>query len=199
MSHGINSIVAFAETVTLQSKQLFETFGFIAEPRQVYWFVWQIRTLIKKGIDQLIKESSANQISQSLTNIYEAFSLKLKNVFDEEISNVQKSSANENKVEECWEDFKVPIFELGFEAVEKFKLSVNLKSKSLMTKLDRIKLETSESGNQLVSDLSANYSSLLTARSKVNTYVSLQTVTSCNWHTTAVIINKLILDRRQSS
>lgn len=97
----------------------------------------------------------------------------MKKLVDEEVATLQKSLKTD-EVAECWEAHKVRILELGFDAIQDFKRSVDSESVIIKTKLDQITLEISSSGYQLVSYLSANYSSLRLARSTVSTYVSLE-------------------------
>lgn len=101
--------------------------------------------------------------------------MNLKNVFDKEIMKLHEAltrSDNDGDVEECWEAYKIPIFELGFDVVNEMKILSNYEAEKLAKELERMKLRVSTNIIQLITDLSMTSSTIFQARLRVNTYVS---------------------------
>lgn len=167
----------YGENLTYQSKKLFDDFGFIVDAKRLYLFVLEVRKHIKIGIARTISKHSSIQIRRNLSNVYQKFSVNLKSVFDKEILKLHTAlshggDGDDSDIVECWEAFKIPIFELGFDVVNEMKILSFYEVEKMMKQLERMKLDVSANVNQLITDLSTTSSTIFPTRLRVNTYVS---------------------------
>lgn len=178
LNDGINAIIVFGESLTFQSKELFDTYGFIVDAKQVFLFVTHVRRRIKLGINQLMLEFSERQIKRALAKSFEWHSIQLKRIFDKEITRIYDAvNQNEDNLE-CWNGYKVPILELGFEVVHQLKGAALNESGTLAIKLEELRKNISDKEGQLSADLAQQHTTMLAKRSSVTTYVSLNFETS---------------------
>lgn len=205
LNDHINLIVMLGENITLQSRELFENFGFVVDAKRVFLFVSEVRTRIKDGIARLMNEFSANQIKRNFSRIYQRYSLNLKNIFDKEIARIQYAVHRDVNFMECWDAYKLPIFELGFEVVQDLTILSLTEAETLSQFFVQMRRDVATKTNKLISDLSMRHSTLFSTRLRVNTYVSLLINYVTKWATSPTTCVCawikpffLIADRRQS-
>lgn len=100
--------------------------------------------------------------------------MNLKSIFDEEILKLHAAVDRDatGDAEECWESYKIPIFELGFDVVNEMQILSLYEAGKLMKEFERMRLNISANVNQLITDLSMASSTIFLARFRVNFYVS---------------------------
>lgn len=172
MSEGINLIISYNENLTYQSQLLFENYGFVVDHKQVYELMWTLRRTIKSWISQLIGKSSAIQIKKSLSRIFGRYSLQLKTVFETEVGKICSALDKNDKVMECWEAYKVPILELGFEVISALESLTLNEAKRLTELYNELERDVSSDINQIISDLSLTGSTHFSKRLIVKSFVS---------------------------
>lgn len=172
LSESLNLMVFFGERLIEQSKDLFDNYGFIVDAKQIYFFVSDVRRRIKFSINRLIDEFSANQIRRRVLRVFGWYSMNLKAVVDKEIDKIQSAVNHDRDFLECWDMYKIMMFELGFDAIQELKTLSSSESGNLQDELEMLKDDVHSKSHQLVSGLSTRYSSLFLKRLRVNTYVS---------------------------
>lgn len=172
LSDGINLLIFFGENLSFQASKLFENFGFIVDARQVYLFVTNVRTQIKTGIDQVMRNVTATQIKRDLQKSFESYSMHLKEIFDKEVGKIYDAANHNYENLDCWDGYKIPILELGYHVVNDLKKLTLSEAGELTKDFADLEREVSSRLTQIVADLSTKHLTLLTTRSRVATYVS---------------------------
>lgn len=173
LSENINLLVLYAESLTNKSQELFNRYGFVINAKQLYSLVFAVRQRTVDNINHLMIENSANQIRRNLSKIYQKFSEELKSVFDKEILKIRSAAKIDEDALDCWDSYKIPLFELGYDVVSALELSALNEAENLMRKLDEARQNVSSAINQIITDLSMTPSTaIFPARSRTNTYVS---------------------------
>lgn len=172
LSEQINLMVLYGESLIKQSKQLFDNYGFIVDAKRIYFFVLDVRGRIKGGINSLIDEFSSSRIERKLSKVFRLFSMNLKAIVDVEIVKIQRAVNREEDALECWEIYKLLMFELGFDAINELQLLSLSTAVNLVMQQESMKRDVSSKINQLIAALSESHSTLFEARSRINTYVS---------------------------
>lgn len=173
LSENINLLVLYAESLTKKSQELFNRYGFVINAKQLYLLVFAVRQRTIDNINHLMIEHSANQIRRNLSKIYQKFSEELKSVFDKEILKIRSAAKIDEDALDCWDSYKIPLFELGYDVVSALELSALNEAENLMRKLDEARQNVSSAINQIITDLSMTPSTaIFPARSRTNTYVS---------------------------
>lgn len=173
LSENINLLVLYAESVAKKTEELFNSYGFIVDAKQLYWFAAAIRQRVIHNINLMIYEFSSFEIERNLSKVFQKFSLNLKSDFDKEIEKIRSLVKIDVKALDCWDSYKIPLFELGFDAVIAVKFSALNEAENLMRKLDEARESVLSSINQTITDLSMTPSTLIfPARARVSTYVS---------------------------
>lgn len=172
LSDGINMLVFFGENLTLQASEIFDNYGFVVDARQVYIFVSNVRAQIKAGIDRLMKNVTEVQIKREMQKSFEVYSMQLKEIFDKEIWKIYEGANHNYENLDCWDGYKVPILELGFNVVNNLRTLTSLEAAELTKAFTKLNQEVSSKLTQIVADLSTNHLTLLTTRSRVASYVS---------------------------
>lgn len=172
LSESLNLMVLYGERLIHQSKNLFDDYGFIVDAKRIYFFVSDVRRRIKFGINRLIDEFSANKIRKGLSRVFGLYSMNLKAVVDKEIDKILIAVNRDRDFLECWDMYKIMMFELGFEAIQELKSSSHSECGTLHQKLEVLREDVHLKSNQLVFALSARYSSVFLTRLSINTYVS---------------------------
>lgn len=165
-------MVLYGESLIKQSKQLFDNYGFIVDAKRIYFFVLDVRGRIKGGINSLIDEFSSSRIERKLSKVFRLFSMNLKAIVDVEIVKIQRAVNREEDALECWEIYKLLMFELGFDAINELQLLSLSTAVNLVMQQESMKRDVSSKINQLIAALSESHSTLFEARSRINTYVS---------------------------
>lgn len=166
--------MVFGESLIYQSKDLFDNYGFIVDAKRIYFFVSDVRRRIKLGINRLIDEFSSNQIKKNLSRIFGWYSMQLKGVVDNEIVKIQSAVNRDSDFLECWDMYKLMMFELGFDAIQDLKTLSFSESRNLRNDLKLLKEDIHLKANQLISAMSLRYSSVFLKRLRVNSYVRFQ-------------------------
>lgn len=172
MSEGINLMVFYGENLTYQSQLLFENYEFVVDQMQVYEFLWKIRRQIKAWINQLIIKSSAIQIKKNLFKIFQRYSHSLKTVFETEVGKICSALEKNEKVMECWESYKIPILELGFDVISTLESLTLDEAKLLTESYGELERDVSRDIIQIIADLSLTGSNDFSKRLIVKSYVS---------------------------
>lgn len=174
LQDGITLIVRYGESLTFQSKKLFDNFGFVVDARQAYQFVSRVRSQIKNGINRLVREVSEYKIKRTIAKSFQLHTAQLKEVFDKEITKIYEAVKRNDDNLDCWEGYKVPLLELGYESVNSLGSSTLAEAEDLKKRFDELKQDVALKTSQLITDLSMKHSTLLATRSRVGTYVSLK-------------------------
>lgn len=175
LTENLNLMVKYGESLMFQSKKLFDNYGFIVDAKRVFLFVSNVRKGIRSGITQTFSKHSSSQIIQNLSKVYQTFSMNLKNVFDREILKMHiamNRNDTTSDAEECWEAYKIPMFEIGFDVVNQVRILSSYEAVRLTNQLEWMRLDVSDNINQLIIDLSMASSTVFPTRLRVNTYVS---------------------------
>ena len=174
LSENFNLLVLYAESLTNKSEELFNDYGFVIDAKELYLFVSAVRQQVIISINHLIIQHSSSKIETRLSKVFRKLSKDLRTVFDKEFVKIRSAVNNDEDALECWDAYKVPIFELGFDIVSGFKLGALNEADNLMRKLDETRQDVAFAINQTIADLSMTPSTMMfPARSRVNTYVSL--------------------------
>jgi hypothetical protein len=166
-------MVLYAERLTLQSRNLFDSFGFVVDTKKVYLFVAEVRLRVKLGIARLIGEHSSNQVKRKVKKIYKTYSTGLKEILDKEIALIVNRVDRHDYVMECWEAYKLLIFEQGFDIINDLTSLSLAEADKLSVAYNRLRQDVSSKSIQLAVGLSVQPLTLFSARSRVSSYVSV--------------------------
>lgn len=172
LSENINLEIGYGESLMRHSQELFDNFGFVVDAKLVYFFVSNIRSEIRSGINRLMRDYSANRIKRNLTNVFHLFLSNLKAIVDGEVLKIQYAERRDEDVLECWEIFKVPMLEIGYDAITILKNLAFSEVETLAKQFNLTREESSSKVNHLISDLSMRHLTSFSARLSVTTYVS---------------------------
>lgn len=172
LSQNINTLILYGESLMHKSMTLFNTFGFIVDAKSVYLFVAGIRNRIKANINLLIQQQSSNDIKENLEVLYKLHIYELNAIVEKEILSIRNAVERNEELIECWDSYKVLIFELGLDVVGDMTSLSLTQSIYLMATLETMKREIMTSLSQLLSDLSRSYSSVFLTRLQLDSFVS---------------------------
>lgn len=165
-------LVLFTESLTKKAEDLLDNPGYFIDHEQVVLFVLAVRQRVTENINHLVKTEF--EVERNLTKVFQNFSQDLKSIFDNEIGKIHSAVKIDEDALDCWDSYKIPLLELGYEALSTVKLSSLNEAENLMRKLDEARANISSAINQTITDLSVTPSMLIfPSRSKINTYVSL--------------------------
>lgn len=167
-------MVHYGERLILQSKELFDNYGFVVDAKRVYFFVSTIRERIINGINRLLSRFSAPQINGKLSKVYTMYAENLKRIADVEIEKMQNAIERDVYVKECWEMYKVLMFEMGFDAITDLKILAFSEARTLVDKIDEMRLDITSKITQVITELSTTHAPFFSVRSRINTFVRLK-------------------------
>lgn len=166
-------MVLYAERLTLQSRNLFDSFGFVVETKKVYLFVAEVRQRVKLGIARLIGEHSSNQVKRNIKKIYQTYSIGLKEILDKEIALIVNRVDRNGYVMDCWQAYKLLIFEQGFDIINDLSGLSFAEAGKLSAAHRRMRQDVTDKSTELIVGLSVQPLTLFSARHRVSAYVSV--------------------------
>jgi len=120
LSTNINLLIYFGDAMMQQASALFNNYGLIVDAKHVYWFVVGIRDRIRLGISGLLLNQSADQIKMRVNKLYRTYTFNLKTIVQTDVDSFIRAVQSNEDLLECWESYKVLIFELGLDTIGEF-------------------------------------------------------------------------------
>lgn len=167
-----NLIIHYGESLSQLTNELFKRDGFIADVKNLYRFVTNVRARLKHNIAQSIKQFSTQKISRINFKFYQKFIAELYEMLNLHIESIVKAVDARWELMECWDNYKAIYFQIGLEATNDISISISNEIKRLRNDYKLLRQKISSENYRFVKLLHKQYNSPFIERLRMRYFVS---------------------------
>lgn len=119
-----NLIIHYGENLSKLTNELFERDGFIADIKNLYRFVTNVRARLKFNISRSIRQFSTQKISRMNLKLYQKFLANLYAMLNNHIDRIVNAVNTRYDLMECWDSYKAIYLQIGLEATSEISVSI---------------------------------------------------------------------------
>lgn len=119
-----NLIIHYGENLSYLTDELFKRDGFIADIKNLYRFVTNVRARLKQNISRSIRQFSTQKISRMNFKLYQKFLANLYGMLNNHIERIVRAVNTRYDLMVCWDSYKAIYLQIGLEATSEISVSM---------------------------------------------------------------------------
>lgn len=167
-----NLIIHYGENLSKLTNELFERDGFIADIKNLYRFVTNVRARLKFNISRSIRQFSTQKISRMNFKLYQKFLANLYAMLNNHIDRIVNAVNTRYDLMDCWDSYKAIYLQIGLEATSEISVSMVAEIKRLRNDFKIIKSKILAEINRTLKLLDKQHESPFVERMRAAYFVS---------------------------